>query len=194
MQGWQVIEAYVDRAGVRHGVASLGQTIGGTHADGSKHYLGLARDYGLADSDADAISRLFAPLAQGVNAPITELFGSDGASFSHGQRFAPEPAGHAGDHTHVAVAAGATVDDLIAGRPVFNANAGIGVTDSGTVDITTADTTLLGRVAGLGRTGTWIRVGEVILGGAGLVVGALLLSKDLKGTAGSIAAAVGKGS
>lgn len=112
--GWSVLDDYAKAKGLRVGAPSPGQTLGGTHANGSNHYKGLARDYGR-ESDAAGIERLFAPLAAGKNPPIIELYGIGGTSLKDGSALSPEPAGHAGDHTHVAIRAGVTLADLMSG-------------------------------------------------------------------------------
>jgi hypothetical protein len=108
---WQVLDQVVDdNAAFRRGAPTPGQTIAGTHASASYHYLGLARDYGMSDSDAVAISHLFAPLARSRPDLIPEMFGADGVGYSQGSPF--QAPGHTGNHTHVAVAAGVTAQEL----------------------------------------------------------------------------------
>lgn len=122
--GWSTLDAYARAKGVRIGAPSPGQTLGGNHTNGSNHYLGLARDYGR-ESDAAAVERLFAPLATGRNPPIIELYGIGGTSLKDGKALSPEPAGHLGDHTHVAIRSGVSLADLMSGGSGGGGNSSI---------------------------------------------------------------------
>lgn len=120
--GWQQIDAYLTSKGVRIGPPTLGQTTGGTHASGSYHYVGLARDYGASNSDSLGVFNTLAPLATGKNPPIIELYGSDGRGFKNGQpvdgaKYDPASVAPLSRHTHVAIAAGATLSNQ--GSPSF---------------------------------------------------------------------------
>lgn len=187
--GWPVLDDYAKAKGVRVGAPSPGQTVGGTHAAGSLHYAGLARDYGR-ESDAAGVERLLAPLARGKNPPIIELYGIGGTSLKDGKAVSPEPAGHAGDHTHAAVRAGVSLADLMGanddGLSLADQVAGF---DSGSVTDKIA-----GAVPGLDAIGSiahvFVTVAEFItnrgkfllLVGAGLLLvtgGFALLAKDL---------------
>lgn len=169
--GWVVVDDYVRARGLATRARTPGQTIAGTHASGSYHYLGQAVDYGRSDSDADAIARLLLPLATGPGAPIVELFGSDGTSMKNGAPLSPEPEGHRGSHTHAAIRAGVTTLDgwspaVATSSPVLLSTAGAGEIDP---------------VAALGRPGTALRLVEVAAGAILILMGLVALSNTLKG-------------
>lgn len=113
----QAIIDFATEKGIR-GAAnrSAGQVTSGTHASGSEHYQGRAVDFGGADSDAGAVEALFAPMAATPGSPVDELYGYNGASFKNGAVLSPEPAGHKGNHTHVGVRQGTTLDALRSGK------------------------------------------------------------------------------
>jgi hypothetical protein len=168
---WQVLDQVVDDRGIRRGAPTPGQTIAGTHASASYHYLGLARDYGMSDSDAVAISHLFAPLARSRPDLIPEMFGADGVGYSQGSPF--QPAGHTGSHTHVAVAAGVTAQELesaLGGANVAPATPGASTAGSA-----------VGSLAFVGKTSTAIRLVEILVGSVLILMGLVALSKALKG-------------
>lgn len=102
---WEQLDEFVRDHNLDPGPATCGQTTGGTHADGSLHYPGRARDYGAAGVDHIAIAHLFEPLAQGPNYLIEELFCEQiGMRWSHGKvsTFQDHP-----NHTHVGIRDGA---------------------------------------------------------------------------------------
>jgi hypothetical protein len=120
---WEVLDAVVDAKGIRRGRPTAGQTTGGKHATGSLHYIARARDYGLADSDAHAISKLFAPVAARRPDLIPELSGSDGTGYDEGKPY--QAPGHTNHHTHVAIGPGVGLAELL---EVVGAPASAGMT------------------------------------------------------------------
>lgn len=170
MTGWAVIDQYVRAHGLAARPRTIGQTAGGTHASGSYHYIGQAVDYGRSDSESDAIAQLLLPLATGAGAPIVELFGSDGTSMKNGAPLSPEPEGHRGSHTHVAIRAG--VETLDGWAPSS-------ATSSAT--FAAADTGKIDPVAALGRPGTALRALELTAGAILILMGLVALSNALKG-------------
>lgn len=74
--GWDDLDAFLVRQGVRINQPSLGATTGGGHITGSLHYAGVGRDYGRG-SDHDAIVAALLPYAQGPNYTVQELFYRD---------------------------------------------------------------------------------------------------------------------
>lgn len=186
--GWSTLDDYAKAKGVRIGAPSPGQTLGGTHASGSYHYAGLARDYGR-ESDAAGVERLFAPLASGKNPPIVELFGIGGTSLKDGKALSPEPAGHVGNHTHVAIRAGVSLADLMGSNdssPLADQVAGFNsgsVTDKITSAIPGVDA--IGSIAHVFTTMADFIINRgkfLLLVGAGLLLifgGFMLLEKDL---------------
>jgi len=102
---WETIEAFVAAAGIRFGPGSRTRP-----GDPGFHGRGQARDFGLKNSDAHAVSRLFAPIARAYPRLVPEMFGSDGVGYDEGKVY-QEP-GHTGDHTHVAIGAGVTLEQL----------------------------------------------------------------------------------
>lgn len=115
--GWEEIHSFVQSrlgsdvaADPTPGQSNRGPTGGGT----SHHFEavgpdGVARshaiDYGLANSDANAIFDLLLPLAQGPGAPIRELFFDPRGGFDEGIDIGP--IGSHDDHVHVAIHLGA---------------------------------------------------------------------------------------
>lgn len=188
--GWGTIDAFVRAHGYAARPRTLGQTVGGTHVGGSKHYLGDAVDYGRNDSESDAIAQLLLPYATGPDAPLIELFGSDGTSMKNGVPLSPEPAGHAGNHTHVAIRPGATLDGFTPG-----ASPASSATSSGaTFGETSADSGDGGALALLGSGGFWLRLLEVSVGAVLILMGLVALSQALQGSAGKgLAGALSKG-
>lgn len=108
---WQEIDRYIRSLGIRCDERAPGQTSAGVHSTTSWHYHGLAVDYGLADSDADAIARALEPFAQGPDAPLVELFGSvPGLHYKNGVYTGVDPTGgHENNHTHAAIRRGAAL-------------------------------------------------------------------------------------
>lgn len=161
---WEILDAFVDEAGIRRGPPTLGQTTGGSHTGGSFHYRRQARDYGLNDSDANAISRLFAPIAKAHPDLIPEMFGADGVGFDNGAPY--QSPGHTGHHTHVAIGSGVTLEQLRA--------AGGGLDLAGAVPIAASTSS----TAGISEAG--FRRFLLVVAGAGLVLwGTVLLGLDL---------------
>lgn len=167
MIGWQVIDAYVRAHGLAQRPRTIGQTIGGTHAKGSYHYLGLAVDYGVNDSEADQIAALLRPLATGPGCPLVELFGSDGTSLKDGVPLIPEPAGEAGTDTHAAIRAGVTsLDGYVP--------ASMDVVSPASTSSTSSSLSFFGRAS------TIVRVLEVIAGAALILMGLVQLQRALR--------------
>jgi hypothetical protein len=113
VNAWELIDQLLERAGVRIGAPTPGQTTGGTHVNGSFHYEGRARDYGRSTSDVRAITQALLPYATGDGAPIVELFDStSGVFMDNGVAIKPSEELRQGhyDHVHVALRAGATLD------------------------------------------------------------------------------------
>lgn len=109
--GWQNIDAFLQANGVPIGPPSKGQTDGGSHASGSYHYQGTARDYGTAGSDPAAIYALMLPMAQNPDGPIAELFWDpSGAGWKNGKNIGPI-GGHS-DHVHVALKPGRSLAEV----------------------------------------------------------------------------------
>lgn len=166
MTGWEVIEAFLTRRGVRFGP---GSSLRPGDAD-SWHGQGQARDFGLANSDADLIARIFAPIAQAHGDLVVELFGSEGTGYNDGQPY--QAPGHTGDHTHVALAPGTTLDQLEA------AAAGLPVPPAGQTD---------GEGADAGKASAWLanphgvwRIFEGIIGIGAILAGLIMLSRTLR--------------
>lgn len=162
MIGWGVIDAYVRSHGLAQRPRTPGQTIAGGHAEGSYHYLGMAVDYGCADSECDQIAALLRPLAMGDGCPIIELFGSDGTSLKDGKPLSPEPAGHAGNHTHAAIRPGVTSLDGYS---------------PATMDVASPSSS---SFAFLGKPSTIVRVVEVLAGAALVLMGLVAMQKALR--------------
>lgn len=170
MTGYEVIEAFLARRGVRFGP---GSTLRPGDAD-SWHGTGQARDFGLANSDADLISRIFAPIAQAHGDLVVELFGSDGTGFDAGLPY--QAPGHTGDHTHVAVAPGTTLEQLEAAA----AGVGVPMATSTTTPPSTAAPDPEKASAWLGNPrGIW-RIIEGIIGAGAILAGLIMLSKTLR--------------
>lgn len=109
--GWSNIDAFLQANGVKIGPATKGQTDGGSHAPGSYHYQGTARDYGTAGSDPAAIYNLLVPIAQNPEGPIAELFWDpSGAGWKNGKNIGPI-GGHS-DHVHVALKPGRSLAEV----------------------------------------------------------------------------------
>lgn len=104
---WQDIDAYLESRGIRIGAPTIGQTTGGVHANGSRHYLGRARDYGVGDSDGPAVYAALVPFATGPNYQLEELFFGS-AGFDNGQPWV-EP--NHEDHVHAALKSGGVLSD-----------------------------------------------------------------------------------
>lgn len=164
---YEVLEAFVAARGIRFGT---GSTLRPEDSD-SFHADGRARDFGLANSDADAISRLFNPIAMDHPELIPEVFGSDGVGTDLGQPY--QAPGHTGDHTHVAIAAGVTLDQLQAaytGGPVLPSPVTPGTPAPGSG----------GGSKGGGISDAGLKRFLLLVGGAGLVVwGLVLLGLDM---------------
>ena len=104
---WQEIDEYLKRRNVKIGPPSKGQTTGGKHEPTSYHYKGLARDYGLYDSDARAVAQALLPVARMRNSPIFELFFAPlNIWYKEGQPIDGRRVGGHEDHVHVALRPG----------------------------------------------------------------------------------------
>jgi hypothetical protein len=104
MTGWPSIDAALSALGLTFGAPTTGQTTGGSHAPGSEHYQGRARDYGDANSDVKAVATALLPYAQGPNAPIDELFFAPlNIFYKTGQAITPDDALRQGHYNHVHV-------------------------------------------------------------------------------------------
>jgi hypothetical protein len=107
---WEKIDSYLKAKGFSVGTPDPKQTIQGHHASKhghlSSHYLGLARDYGIHDSDANGIARHLEFIATLPCGPIAELyFAPLGIWYKNGQKVLDGPlviGGHQ-DHCHVAL-------------------------------------------------------------------------------------------
>jgi len=167
--GWPILDAVAAAHGLTVGSPTLGQTNGGKHANGSHHYTGNARDYGRT-SDAAGISRLFAPVAKAHPDIIPELFGIDGVGFDSGKPY--QAGGHTGDHTHVAIGYGVTVERLeaaIRGAP------GAPASTEGAANVNSSGPS---KVKGISEGG--LKRFLLITGGAGLTLwGLALVGLDL---------------
>lgn len=107
LRTWRDIDDWLEDLGLRVGPPTVGQTSGGSHAAGSYHYDGIARDYGASSSDADRIAQALVPLAIGPNRQIDELyyaplgiFYDNGVPLSNPSKSLVD--GHQ-DHVHVAL-------------------------------------------------------------------------------------------
>ena len=109
MATWPNIDAHLDGEGIQHGEPTGPQTTGGTHAPGSLHYAGRARDYGNLDTPGgnlgcDVIFRDLEQYAQGRDCILQELFWNPIGCWQRGVRIGPV-AGH-WDHCHAGLADG----------------------------------------------------------------------------------------
>lgn len=104
---WRSVDAYLGALGIRYGSPTVGQTTGGTHAPGSLHYSGRARDYGRSQSDMPAIISALLPFAEGPDHLIQELFGL-GVFWKSGRVITPSTSLRTAhqDHVHVGLRAG----------------------------------------------------------------------------------------
>jgi hypothetical protein len=124
MSTWPSIDAFLTGLGIRVGPPTIGLTTGGSHAAGSEHYEGRARDYPRSTSDADAIARALLPYAQGPGAPVDELFYSPlGIFYDKGRAITPSASLRQGhySHVHVGLAPGVELTHLGAPTPVPDA-------------------------------------------------------------------------
>lgn len=102
MSDWRSIDAFLLGRGIRIGPPRLTQTTGGTHAAGSYHYRGWARDYGDADSDVRAVLSALLPYAR--NGTLLELFFAPTNTWlSHGRQLSRAAIGDHDDHVHAAI-------------------------------------------------------------------------------------------
>lgn len=107
---WRLLDAYLAGHGVRFGAPTRAQTTGGKHAPNSYHYEGLARDYGIRNSDLRGVLNALIPLASGPNCAVVELFGLD-VYRRNGAPIMPSTTlwkAHQ-NHVHAALRAGATL-------------------------------------------------------------------------------------
>ncbi len=116
---WREIDMYLKAHGVRIGPPTHGQTTGGKHSERSYHYAGTARDYGLWDSDAEAVARCLRPLAAARNSPLAELFfGPLNIWYQNGRRVSAGDIGGHMDHCHAALVPGRHLPQRSAATPV----------------------------------------------------------------------------
>lgn len=109
MATWEDIDAYLKGRGVRIDSPSVGATVGGVHTQGSRHYLGRARDYGCSGSDCEAIWAALLPFAQGEHHQLEELFFDPKGGWDNGQDIGPI-GGHGG-HVHAALREGGSLSN-----------------------------------------------------------------------------------
>lgn len=111
---WRDIDDYLRSKGIPVGTPTVGGTTGGKHVEGSYHYLGLGRDYGQSTNDTRAIALTLAPLAQGPNRVLDELYFSPlGIFYDEGVAITPSDTlrNTHYDHVHAAIRkGGATLD------------------------------------------------------------------------------------
>lgn len=101
---WQEIDEFLRRRSIRFGEPSVPQTTGGQHERTSYHYKGLARDYGVSNSDAPKIAQTLLPIASAPRGPIFELFFAPlDIWVKDGHRIDPKSVGGHTDHVHVAL-------------------------------------------------------------------------------------------
>jgi hypothetical protein len=96
--GFQALIDYLDNQGIPNQVTS---TTGGGHAEGSRHYMGLAADF--VSDDMDQIGRAF----MGIQGSMYELIHNPGFSVKGGQQVDPgfwgsDTWGQHTDHVHAA--------------------------------------------------------------------------------------------
>lgn len=182
--GWNALDGLLAARGVRFGPPTVGQTTGGSHAHGSYHYAGLARDYG-SGSDLTAILATFRPYATGAGAPIVELFGLD-TFLDDGRPFTPSADLRADHQTHVHAAirpgaildpAGALMKWAGAPAPAPELAADAGAAQAG--GLVGAAQNVLGVFRALLDPTFWRRVGLVAGGAALAALGLALFRRDL---------------
>ncbi|MGJ5819191.1 peptidoglycan-binding domain-containing protein [Paludibaculum fermentans] len=106
-QPWQEIDEFLRRRAIRIGPPTQEQTNGGKHEPGSYHYRGLARDYGVGDSDAPKVAQALLPIARRPRGPIFELFFAPlDIWIQDGRPVDPKRIGGHTDHVHVALEIG----------------------------------------------------------------------------------------
>jgi hypothetical protein len=110
--GWRALDEVVAAAGHRFQPPVGGQS----HRPGGSTWHGVepgghARDYGVLETDAYDIAKLFRPLAQHRPDLIPELFGADGVGFDEGAAY--QAPGHTDDHTHIAIRPGVSAEMLL---------------------------------------------------------------------------------
>ena len=108
MSSWEEIDEFLTKRGVRIGPPTVGQTLGGQHEKPSSyHYRGLARDYGVHDSDASGAARRLEFIATQPNGPIAELFFVPlGIWYKDGRRIPGSRVGGHRNHCHEALREG----------------------------------------------------------------------------------------
>jgi GH25 family lysozyme M1 (1,4-beta-N-acetylmuramidase) len=110
---WRDIDAFLHAKGVRIGAPTSCQTDGGPfpncgHVKGSNHYIGLARDYGDANSDCRAVVAALEPYA--ASGVLIELFyAPTNTWWKNGARLSASAVGGHLDHAHVAIGANASL-------------------------------------------------------------------------------------
>lgn len=106
-QPWQEIDEFLRRRSIRIAAPTQEQTTGGKHESGSYHYRGLARDYGVGDSDAPKVAQALLPIARRPRGPIFELFFAPlNIWYQDGHPVDPKRIGGHTDHVHVALEIG----------------------------------------------------------------------------------------
>lgn len=184
MGSWRDIDALLRERGVRIGAPTTGQTIGGSHASGSFHYAGLARDYGGSNSDLPAVIGVLRPLATGDGAPLVELFGP-GVQLKRGRPIAsPEIERTHRRHVHAAIRSNATLTDLRrgagSGGAAFGITAGGGAAPSGSDGASPGAAANVIKLAGrITNPETWRRLGLVAAAAVLINIGVLILARDL---------------
>ncbi|WP_321478152.1 peptidoglycan-binding domain-containing protein [uncultured Paludibaculum sp.] len=104
---WQEIDEFLQRRNLRIGPPTVPQTTGGQHEHGSYHSRGLARDYGVGDSDAARIAQALLPFARRPRSPIFELFFAPlDIWYQQGHPIDGKRVGGHTDHVHVALEIG----------------------------------------------------------------------------------------
>ncbi|MEP7363470.1 MAG: peptidoglycan-binding domain-containing protein [Acidobacteriota bacterium] len=107
MSQWREIDEYLKAHKVHIGRPTTEQTTGGGHAEKSYHYAGTARDYGLWDSDAEAVARCLHPVAVMRHSPLAELFFAPlDIWYQDGCRVPGRSIGGHKDHCHAALVPG----------------------------------------------------------------------------------------
>jgi hypothetical protein len=176
-QGWQSLDEFLRGLGIRVGDPTAGQTTGGTHVDGSYHYLGLGRDYG-ASSDRDAIALALLPFADEPGDPLDELFYSPlNIFYDEGRAITPSASLRSGhqDHVHVALDRDGRTVNLV-GQPISNVGSAAAVS-SGTVPaflgVLQSLDDALNKGGGLTNP---VGTGKILIARAGVVAGGITLT------------------
>lgn len=171
---WREIDRYLTARGVRIGAPTVAQTTGGTHADGSAHYAGLARDYGArSGSDLTGVLAALTPLA--LAGQLTELYGLE-TFIKNGKRFTPKPAlydSHQG-HVHAVIKAGVTLSaptGETAGVPASTGGGGLPNPLRPLIKIAQVFAALL-------NPSTWVRLAQILAGVTLTAWGLIVINRD----------------